>query len=148
MTDAEATEPVTADGKVRIFLNTNANMTRGKAAAHAVHAALIAFGVHPDVPVVVLGGKPADIEKMRTAVRDAGRTELEPGTLTAGTDYVPSEAVLLAAARRAAAVGRTDHPGYTVEQQVDDRMAETRGEYWLGVARAVLGVPSLPVADG
>lgn len=74
-------------GKMTIFLNTNIKMTRGKAAAHAVHAALHAMGVHPNVPVIVLGAKPRDIENMRTQIRDAGRTELEPGTLTAGTDW-------------------------------------------------------------
>lgn len=128
------------ESKVRIFLNTNANMTRGKAAAHAVHAALLAFGVHPDVPVVVLGGKPADIEMMRTVVRDAGRTELEPGTLTAGTDYAPSDEVIVDAARRAAAVGRVEHPGYSIEQQIDTLMGGESWPYWLDVARAVLGM--------
>jgi PTH2 family peptidyl-tRNA hydrolase len=76
--------------KLRIYLNTNAKMTRGKAAAHAVHAALTAAGVHPGIPVVVLGAKPREIEAMRTSIRDEGRTELEPGTLTAGTDWRPT----------------------------------------------------------
>jgi PTH2 family peptidyl-tRNA hydrolase len=78
-----------ADDKLRIFMNTNITMSRGKYAAHAVHAALTAFGVHPDIPVVVLGAKPRDIEAMRVSIHDHGTTELEPGTLTAGTDYVP-----------------------------------------------------------
>lgn len=76
--------------KIVIYLNTNAKMSRGKAAAHAVHAALTAAGVHPGIPVVVLGGKPRDIEQMHTHIRDAGRTELEPGTLTAGTNWRPT----------------------------------------------------------
>jgi PTH2 family peptidyl-tRNA hydrolase len=78
--------------KLRIYINTNVGkkMSRGKFAAHAVHAALLAAGVHPGTPVVVLGAKPRDILKMRTYVRDEGRTELEPGTLTAGTDWVPA----------------------------------------------------------
>lgn len=76
--------------KLKIFMNTNIKMSRGKYAAHAVHAALMAAGVHPDIPVVVLGAKPRDIENMKTHIRDAGRTELEPGTLTAGTDWEPS----------------------------------------------------------
>lgn len=80
---------MTDDPKIRIYLNTHAKMSRGKAAAHAVHAALNAFGVHPGHPVVVLGAKPQDIEHMRTVIRDAGHTELEPGTLTAGTDFSP-----------------------------------------------------------
>jgi PTH2 family peptidyl-tRNA hydrolase len=73
--------------KLKIFLNTNITMSRGKYAAHAVHAALTAFGVHPGTPVVVLGAKPRDIENMRVSIRDEGRTELQPGTLTAGTDW-------------------------------------------------------------
>jgi PTH2 family peptidyl-tRNA hydrolase len=73
--------------EVRILLNSNANMTRGKACAQAVHAALIAFDI-PHGRVVVLGGKPAELEAMSVQVRDAGRTELEPGTLTAGATLV------------------------------------------------------------
>lgn len=76
------------DARVRVFVNTNAKMSRGKMAAHVAHTVLTAAGVHPDVPIVVLGAKPRDIEQMRTVIRDAGKTELEPGTLTAGTDYV------------------------------------------------------------
>lgn len=79
------------DRKMRIFLNSNITMSRGKAAAHAVHAALLAAGIHPDVPIIVLGAKPREIEQMQTTVRDSGRTELEPGTLTAGTDYIFDE---------------------------------------------------------
>jgi PTH2 family peptidyl-tRNA hydrolase len=81
------------DGRIRIYLNSNVKMSRGKYAAHAVHAALTAFGVHPNVPVVVLGAKPDDIKAMRVVIHDAGRTEIEPGTLTAGTDYLPTEDV-------------------------------------------------------
>lgn len=76
--------------EVRILLNTNANMTRGKACAQAVHAALMAFDV-PHGRVVVLGGKPSEIEAMTVQVRDAGRTELEPGTLTAGATLYPGD---------------------------------------------------------
>lgn len=83
MTDTSADDP-----RIRIFYNTNVEMSRGKLAAHAAHAALTAAGVHPGVPIVVLGGKPRDIEKMATVMHDAGKTELEPGTLTTGTDYV------------------------------------------------------------
>ena len=77
------------DGRIKVFVNTNLkNWSRGKMAAHVAHAVLDAAGIHPRVPIVVLGAKPRDIEKMRTAIHDEGRTELEPGTLTAGTDYV------------------------------------------------------------
>jgi len=76
------------DGRIRVFYNTNIEMSRGKMAAHVAHAVLTAAGVHPGTPIVVLGAKPRDIEKMRTVMHDEGRTELEPGTLTTGTDYV------------------------------------------------------------
>jgi PTH2 family peptidyl-tRNA hydrolase len=74
-------------GRMRIVLNGNAKMTRGKAAAQAVHAALMLLGVHPGTPVVVVGGKRADVEAMPIQVRDAGWTELAPGTLTAGAEW-------------------------------------------------------------
>lgn len=73
--------------KLIILVNDRVKMSRGKYAAQAVHAALLALGVHPEVPVIVLGGRPSEIAGMRTTVRDAGRTEVEPGTLTAGTDW-------------------------------------------------------------
>lgn len=82
-------EPATPDDepKMRIYVNQNVKMSRGKYAAQAVHAALLALGVHPHIPVIVLGADPDEIAKLRTQVRDAGRTEIEPGTLTAGTDW-------------------------------------------------------------
>ena len=73
--------------KMIICVNSNTKMSRGKMAAQAVHAALLAVDAHPGVPVVVLGASPAEIAGMRITVHDAGRTEVEPGTLTAGTDY-------------------------------------------------------------
>src|SRR5690606_28527608 len=80
------------DGRIRIWVNSGAKMSRGKYAAAAVHAALTAAGVHPGTPVIVLGGQRDDIERMRTVIHDAGRTEVEPGTPTAGTDYVFEQA--------------------------------------------------------
>ena len=75
--------------KLRIYVNRKIKdtATPNKIAAHAVHAALTAFGVHPGVKVVVLDKGPTAIEKMRVAIHDAGHTELEPGTLTAGTNW-------------------------------------------------------------
>lgn len=70
-----------------ILVNSNAKMSRGKYAAQAVHAALRAFGVHPGCPVIVLGATPDVIAQKRVTIRDAGWTEIPPGTLTAGTDW-------------------------------------------------------------
>ena len=82
--------PDTADDdpEVRILVNTNVSMSRHKAAAQAVHAALAAFGI-PHGRVVVLGGRPDEVAAMDVVVRDAGRTEVAPGTLTAGAALVP-----------------------------------------------------------
>lgn len=73
--------------KLRIYFNRKLDVTPNKRAAHAVHAALEAFGVHPGVKVVVLDKGPTVIAEMRTVIHDAGHTELEPGTLTAGTNW-------------------------------------------------------------
>jgi PTH2 family peptidyl-tRNA hydrolase len=70
-----------------IRLNNNVTMTRGKSAAQAVHAALLLLGVHHNGPVVVLGGSKADVEAMPVRVHDSGRTEVAPGTLTAGAEW-------------------------------------------------------------
>jgi peptidyl-tRNA hydrolase, PTH2 family len=75
------------DPEVRILVNTNVPMSRHKAAAQAVHAALAAFGI-PHGRVVVLGGRPDEVAAMDVVVRDAGRTEVAPGTLTAGAALV------------------------------------------------------------
>lgn len=82
-------DPTADDAPARlvIYVNSDAKMSRGKYAAQAVHAALMALGVHHGGAVVVLGAKARDIEKLPVVIRDAGLTELEPGTLTAGTDW-------------------------------------------------------------
>ena len=80
--DAEAPER-----RLVIRVNSNAKMSRGKAAAHAVHAALKLYGIEYEHPVIVIGGKPDEILAQTVHVRDAGRTELEPGTLTAGASW-------------------------------------------------------------
>ena len=67
-----------------ILVNRNAKLTPGKMAAQVAHAALEAHGV-PHRAVVVLDATPTRIERECTIqVRDAGLTELEPGTLTCG----------------------------------------------------------------
>ena len=76
-------------GKMRIYLNRalKDKTTPNKLAAHAVHAALVALGVHPDCKVVVLDSGPTKIAQMTTVIHDAGHTQLEPGTMTAGTNW-------------------------------------------------------------
>ncbi len=77
------------DRKLRIYINRKLSdiISPNKRAAHAVHAALSVFGVHPNTKVIVLDKGPTEIAKMRTVIHDAGHTELEPGTLTAGTNW-------------------------------------------------------------
>lgn len=82
-----------SESRLEIYMNDSLGKrwSRGKYAAHAVHAALQAAGVHHGGAVVVLGAKPRDIEQMAYVIRDGGRTELEPGTLTAGTNGVSND---------------------------------------------------------
>lgn len=86
--DAEDAEGAEApERRLVIRVNSNAKMSRGKTAAHAVHAALKLYGIEYEHPVIVIGGKPDEILAQTVHVRDAGRTELEPGTLTAGASW-------------------------------------------------------------
>ncbi|WP_255362164.1 hypothetical protein [Blastococcus aurantiacus] len=75
-------EPSSAP-EVRILLNRHVPMSRGKACAQAVHAALRAFDV-PHGRVVVLDGTSDEVAAMPVVIHDAGLTEVEPGTMTAG----------------------------------------------------------------
>jgi PTH2 family peptidyl-tRNA hydrolase len=77
-----APEPERAP-EVRILLNRDVPMSRGKACAQAVHAAFRAFDVRHG-RVVVLTGTSDVVAAMPVVIRDAGLTEVEPGTLTAG----------------------------------------------------------------
>lgn len=90
----DALKDISAPGE-RMVIYANSNVTRGKFAAAAVHAALTAIGAHHGGPVIVLGAKPSEIEKHATVIRDAGKTEVEPGTVTAGTDWraIPAQGV-------------------------------------------------------
>ena len=73
----------TSAPEVRVLLNGDITMSRGKACAQAVHAALRAFDV-PHGRVVVLNGTADEVAAMPVVIRDAGLTEVQPGTMTAG----------------------------------------------------------------
>lgn len=68
----------------RLTILANSNVSRGKFAAAAVHAALNHYGV-PHGAIVVLGARPGQIEEQcDLVIHDAGHTEVKPGTITAG----------------------------------------------------------------
>lgn len=72
----------------RLTILANSDVSRGKYAAAAVHAALFHFGIDHGA-VVVLGERGKGIEEQcDLVIHDAGRTEVKPGTPTAG---VPRE---------------------------------------------------------
>lgn len=110
---------------LKIFMNNNVDMSKGKYAAQAVHAALNAAGIEHG-SVVVLGGPKKLVESLNTTIRDAGRTELKPGTLTAGTDWKPenkhSEDEILIL-KKAAGVLRS-HANQTEHTEVHEYSAE------------------------
>jgi len=70
----------------RMVILVNKNMSRGKQAAHAVHVALDHYGHTDHGAVIVLQESPTRIvENALNGVyfQDQGRTEVEPGTVTA-----------------------------------------------------------------
>lgn len=73
---------------LRIWWNRNlqGKISPGKLAAHAAHAALAAYGIVYEHPIVVLAAGKARIEQMPISIRDAGHTELAPGTVTTGVE--------------------------------------------------------------
>lgn len=72
---------------VRIKYNRSLKMSPGKMAAQAVHAALRAYGIEHG-SVVVLEGSATQVNQMDVQINDAGWTEVEPGSLTAGASLV------------------------------------------------------------
>ena len=75
------------DGERRLVVRVDKNLTRGKACAAAVHAALMLLGKHPGTPVIVLGASREELHDNEVVVHDAGRTEVAPGTVTAGARW-------------------------------------------------------------
>lgn len=88
MSERQVTD-MSPEPRLVILTNDDLKMSRGKRCAQAVHAALMALGVHPGCPVIVLGASSKEIEACPVQIRDAGLTELEPGTLTAGVREAP-----------------------------------------------------------
>ena len=68
-----------------ILINKNVKMSPGKTASQAVHAALAYFGIEHGA-VIVLTASPNKIKNCRVIVKDAGLTEVQPGTMTAGIE--------------------------------------------------------------
>lgn len=78
--------------KVKIIFRKNLNMSPGKLAAQAVHAAVALKVTNNSLPVVVLGYNDKrfhELVKEHSAVtiKDAGYTEVSPGTMTCAAFY-------------------------------------------------------------
>jgi PTH2 family peptidyl-tRNA hydrolase len=70
-----------------IRINKNLKMSPHKAAAQAVHAALMLVDAHPGTPVIVLTGGRQTVLDQEVHVVDEGRTEIPPGSITAGASW-------------------------------------------------------------
>ena len=76
-----------SEKRLVVRVRRDAGMSTNKTAAQAVHAALMLMGVHPDTPVIVLNATKTQIEACEVVVEGAGRTEVVPGTVTAGASW-------------------------------------------------------------
>lgn len=72
------------EGEERLVIWANKETSRGKFAAAAVHAALNHYGIDHGAVIVLMAKKDEITEQCTSVIRDAGRTEVDPGTVTAG----------------------------------------------------------------
>lgn len=72
------------EGEERLTILANRDVSRGKFAAAAVHAALNHYGIDHGAVIVLMASKAEITDQCTSVVRDAGRTEVDPGTVTAG----------------------------------------------------------------
>lgn len=117
----ETSAPEAGAEPLRIWWNRNlqGKISPGKLAAHAAHAALAAYGIVYAHPIVVLAAGKGRVEAMPISIRDAGHTELAPGTVTTG---VESSRVPLVPPADAEAIRST---------AVDGLVGASEDGYWL-----------------
>lgn len=121
---------------LRIWWNKNLHgkISPGKLAAHAAHAALEAYGITHEHAIVVLAAGKAKIEAMPLNIRDAGHTELAPGTLTTGcedTTHLNWLAEHDAAIRAEAAAQALEHAADDYTNSVGATKARPHAREWL-----------------
>lgn len=68
----------------RLVLYVNTDLTKGKAAAAAVHAALAHYDIEHGAVIVLNATKTKIKNECSIIIHDAGRTEVPRGTVTAG----------------------------------------------------------------
>lgn len=75
---------MTEHGEERLVLYINSDLSKGKAAAAAVHAALAHYGIEHGAVIVLHSTKSKIRRDCDIIIQDAGRTEVPRGTITAG----------------------------------------------------------------